>query len=401
MTRSALWIRRLAWLLFLLLPLVGGIRVWMLDGYSDFDVFYKASERLNSGAWSEIYTQTDGIGLFRYSPFMFPLFWPLTWLPHVVAREIWFIFQLVCLAGGMGFLSRISRTLYPGTKGSTILALAFLGSLRFIWDSILIGQVSGLMFFGLSAGLYGWTQNQATLSAAGLFIPTTLKIAPGLQYLLLLFQDIRFLRRMFVPTAALAIGSLLGVWILSGSLPQVTELLTTWWRVLTTVIETDSPTSRYLFYGHYGSQTLNSAFIRLLPRFGVDAEWAKILWIIFSVPIGVLTLWIWINGKFRTTEAKGLAYSLGILTHFLIIPFTFKYTLVFLMIPLFWMIPHWRSSRFLRGSLVFCALTLSLPGKDYVPDSLFFGMQEWSLPTLAILLLWISALKLTHEVSRT
>ncbi|RYZ80696.1 MAG: DUF2029 domain-containing protein, partial [Proteobacteria bacterium] len=112
----------------------------------DFDVFHRAATRAINGEWTNIYNPTlDGASPYRYSPFYLLLFIPLAHFELNTARVIWFLLQFALFSGGIYLLIRETKKENDRVYQAAALALIF--SSRFILDSFIIGQTTGLMFF--------------------------------------------------------------------------------------------------------------------------------------------------------------------------------------------------------------------------------------------------------------
>jgi hypothetical protein len=107
--------------------------------------------------------------------------------------------------------------------------------------------------------------------------------------------------------------------------------------------------------------------------------------------VGVL-LWYWWRGIFNSPRARGLAFSLGVMAYLIFMPFTFKYSILFAVIPVIFLLMD-TSRWWTRYSLLFSALTLSLPAKDIVGDTIFFSLQFASIPAIALIFLSFAVIR--------
>ena len=179
-----------------ILPLYA-IKISLIQGYTDFDVYYRTAVRVKAELWDQIYTLQDGASPFRYAPLFIPLFRPFAAFTLLQARQVWFFLQYCWFGLGFYFIYltlqitgqvigqktpqvTLSKTLkHSQLEAATYTSLGLLFILRFCLDTFTIGQVSSLMFLGFSIGLYGWVLGRPVLTALGLLPPTLLKIGPG------------------------------------------------------------------------------------------------------------------------------------------------------------------------------------------------------------------------------
>ncbi len=389
--------------LFAVLFLVFLVRVARLDGYQDFDVYHRVARRMTEGRWLDVYSLADLPGIFRYSPFSFALVFPWGWLDLNTARILWYL--LSCglwlgvyrvLARTLASISQESRQLQPPAG---ILAIAFLFNARFLIDNALIGQVSAWMMLGIGLAWQGWIQNRPRLFAAGIWIPSVLKlgtlafVAPWAR------MPFRSIFRFGMTFLFLCICSYLPILFgLKTNLEQHLTLWSQWMQTLGTVL---TPTSQdYLDCSHYGSQALNSALLRWSEHGWISANavfeiwsWGSLLAFGLVALLGVVTPWRQANSLERT-----LMFAFAIQTYLVWMPFTAKYSLTFLLIPMIALL--WEKS--LRGRRIliggFLAF-LTLPGKDIVGSDLFFGIQKLSLPAFVLLGIWLSLLIKVVQIS--
>jgi hypothetical protein len=91
--------------LVVLAIIIYALKVWFKTDYSDFDIYYKVSQRLHLGQWLDVYSATADQGTpLRYAPPSLFLFMPLAGMSHQIAREFWLFFQVFCFGLGFYFL---------------------------------------------------------------------------------------------------------------------------------------------------------------------------------------------------------------------------------------------------------------------------------------------------------
>lgn len=360
-------------------------KVYDKKDYTDFDVYYRAAQRVKDQKWNEVYTLQDGASPFRYSPLIIPLFRPFAYLEAWQAKLVWYFLQYFWFSLGFYFIFKSIRLCRQKKADFTLAAtsLSVLFILRFCLDTFTIGQVSSLMFLGFSVGLYGWMCGRPQLASVGLAIPTLLKIGPG--FLFGVFLSARNSVRKKAFFAALTTCVSLSIFSLLQFRPwELYQKLFSGWLLM---VASDSD---YYDASHYGSQSFKSFLLREVRWGQISPETAQHLYVLISIFACLSVSLFWALRKPKSTLGKGLFFSLGIFIYLWVMPETFKYSLTSLAIPvalLFHSFFQNRRSRLTGFALLFGAGTLSLAGMDIVGDFLFFGLQNYSIPLLATLFL--------------
>lgn len=388
-------------LVAVVLPLYA-VKVYQKPDYMDFDVYYRAAFRAKALMWDQVYTLSDGASPFRYMPILIPLFRPFASFSLVTARLIWYFFQFLLFAGGFFFIyASLQGSSKTRPKAKLLTAIGILSILRLCLDTFTIGQVSGLMFFGFSLGLYGYTNGRLGLSILGIAIPTVLKIGPGVVFgsLLALWPSSQWKWKRSFQRAVLGIGAL--VLLLRGECGSW-ETFRNLWHGWAQMVALDST---YFDSTHYGSQSLNSFLLRTAQGGWITPWHAQVghLTAAFILCLGVGVFWLFRKPegtldsspdfKGETVITRGLFYSLGLFLYMWLMPETFKYSLTPLAIPFIFLLATGARHGLTRIALLACVLTLSLAGKDIVGDDLFFGNQKASLPFFATVLLGLATLR--------
>lgn len=390
--RNLQWVERITGaLLSLLIPLYAW-KVWEQGySYTDFSVYYQAALRFGAGKFQEIYSLADGACPFRYPPFFLPFFSPLARLNFQTARLTWYFLQVFCFGGGFYFIFKTLRALnQPQALGLT--GLSFLFVLRFCLDCWMIGQVSSLMFLGLSLAAYFWVTESPRLTAFFLLLPSLFKIGPAVIYGVFLCRPIQEIRRA-IQTVVISLSvALVGLTFslrssFSSEVWQKVELL---WKNWLIIVLNDS---QYFDASHYGSQSMKSFLLRGVKSSLISAEMAQRIYLWGTLLTCGLLFFFWCFRKPRSPLGRGLFFSLGIFIYLWFMPETFKYSLSFLALPVAFLLTASRLNQFQVFSLFFGACVLSIPGKDVVGDFLFFGFQNLSLPFFATVALGLSALQ--------
>jgi alpha-1,2-mannosyltransferase len=138
-------VKRSGALLFLaavvLLSLVFLFRV--KDEMADFEVNYRAGERIRSG--ETLYRTADGHWQFKYLPFSAFLYLPLTLLPLSLAKALWFGASVAATSLIFVISSRL-----VGAQGGTFFSPAFFAAVvlgRYFLRELQLGQVNALITF--------------------------------------------------------------------------------------------------------------------------------------------------------------------------------------------------------------------------------------------------------------
>jgi predicted glycoside hydrolase/deacetylase ChbG (UPF0249 family) len=376
-------------LTLLVLPLYG-YKVHQKLDYTDFEVYYRAAQRVKALQWDDVYTLKDGASPFRYAPVFLPLFRPFAELPLQTAKLLWFFLQYVWfgLAFFCIFLSlRACQNRHQKNRAIGITCFSILFVLRFCLDTFTIGQVSSLMLLGFSFGLYSWVLRRPRLSALGLVFPTVFKIGPGFLYGCFIAGRPLERKRAF-KTALIAVvlwTALSTLWLGSWALTK------TLWANWVNIVRSDS---QYYDASHYGSQSLKSFLLRGVNSGWFNSQLADQIYFVSLIAVCAGILLFWALRRPKSRQGRGLFFSLGLFAYLWLMPETFKYSLTALAIPVAFLIQVMTPACWFGWfSLGFGVMTLSLAGKDIVGDTFFFQSQHNSIPLAATVLLAISVFR--------
>lgn len=378
------------------------IKVYFKDDYSDFHVYYLAANRILSENWSDLYTLKDGSSPLRYVPPLMTLFLPFAHLPINEAQVRWFYCQVAFFAVGFYFLSKtiglLTRTTQSRSSATAGQVMPFLAcatlllSFRLILDTLLIGQTSGLLLAFFALAFYSFTRRRTAGFGVGLSVPVLFKIGPGIVALSALggrkSEIFRGFRTLFLLITVAGASTLL--W------HQLLHAPVSIWSDWAKIVASDSV---YYDSSHYGSQSLNSFFLRLAQEKWISIEQAGTLWLSSVALVVSGCLAFWSLRRPRGFRGRAGFFSMGICAYLWLMPETFKYTLTCVAIPLVWelTLPQKRKLDWLALSAI--AATISLAGKDLIGDFLFFEIQKKSLPLFSTLLLGACVVRGSWEAS--
>ncbi len=393
------WIKRFTFALLTILFPLYAYKVHLKQDYTDFSVYHLAAKRSQSLAWDQVYNLLDGASPFRYAPPWLVFFRPFAALTLPQAQLLWYFFQFGFFSLGFYWIYQSLRLVLGKSNSDqalTVTCIGILFILRFCLDSFTIGQVSSLMFFGFSLSTYFWIRGNALWTTIGLFGPTALKIGPG--FLFGIFLSSRTSRQQQAFRTLLV---LLLIFLLTPSVLHPTwDALQSLWSSWVVIVQNDSV---YFDSSHYGSQSIHSFFLRSIKHGWLSAPTAERLELLTKLWILCSVLLIWSLRRAKSFLGRGLFISLGLFVYMGVMPETFKYSLTPLMIPFVFLCVSQSKQplflRFLRVSMMFATLTLSLAGKDIVGNDLFFSLQNRSVPLFAVFLLGICTAYLAWEES--
>jgi predicted glycoside hydrolase/deacetylase ChbG (UPF0249 family) len=369
------------------IPFIYGVAVAPRALYTDFDVYYRAAQRWQAGQFPEIYSLADGASPFRYFPTLLSVFAPFADFELVSAKRGWFVVQYLAFTLGFGLLAEIATLIRRDRDGEWATAAAFLMTLRMVWDTFMIGQVSSLMFAGFSIGLWAWVLHRPRLATFGVFVPAVLKIGPAFLFGLFALSRRRFSGPSFRTGLVLSAVLVLLTWTVFAPWPRAWELVGNWFEIV-------SQDSTYFDASHYANQSMKGVLLRTFPE---QAAWMFPLFA-FALCSSVLLFWLW---RFpRGFEGRAHFFSLGLFVYLACMPETFKYSMTTLAFPLALVLSARQKTKLDWLAIAVFFFTISAPAKDILPQSLFFGIQRASLPALAIAILGLTCARRAARLSR-
>jgi len=117
---------------------------------TDFGVCYQGGQRIVRG--ETLYREADGHLQFKYSPAAAVCFAPLAIIPYEAAKVVWYMLELIFLAGILFFCWRMLPS--GATRAAPLFLWTFLIELKFLARELELGQVNLLILFCLTLMLY-------------------------------------------------------------------------------------------------------------------------------------------------------------------------------------------------------------------------------------------------------
>ncbi|MBI2712426.1 MAG: ChbG/HpnK family deacetylase [Bdellovibrio sp.] len=378
-------------LLAIALPLYAH-KISIKTDYTDFLVYYRTALRVAAEDWQNIYTLSDGQSPFRYLPPFAGLFRPLAAFDAKTAPLFWYAVQWLAFGWGFFFLFQTLRKVTRNAFWISCISLLFI--LRLCLDTFTIGQVSSVMFFGFSLGLWGYLNSRSALAALGISIPMLFKIGPGIVFGTFLSRAKTEQHRalwgaLFTVLGFILFGEIWGYFAL-GSFSAYHALWASWVGIV-------NADSQYYDASHYGSQSLNSVLLRFANQGFFSAEAAHHIYLGIAGVLCVGLFLFWLLRSPKSLLGRGHFYTLALFPYFWLMPETFKYSLTPLAFPVAFLVAGLLNSHARKGlqrwtwfALAFGFFTITVAGKDLVGDVVFFGIQKLSLPWLATVILGIA-----------
>jgi len=139
------------WLLIFLILIFSALFLFKVKNEMiDFEVNYRAGERIRAD--ETLYRTEDGHFQFKYPPFSALIYLPLSYLPLVAAKSIWYLIILL----STGFILYFSkRLIISEPKVSSLLPVfTFLILARYFLREIQLGQINAVIIFILTIMVY-------------------------------------------------------------------------------------------------------------------------------------------------------------------------------------------------------------------------------------------------------
>ena len=134
----------------------------MKDEMADFEVNYKAGQRIRSG--ETLYRTADGHWQFKYPPFSAFLYVPLTLLPLALAKAVWFGLIVAASVSIIVISSKLIDYKYDTFLSPVLITVLVMG--RYFFREIQLGQINALITFLLVALIWLLARSQTAAAAA-------------------------------------------------------------------------------------------------------------------------------------------------------------------------------------------------------------------------------------------
>jgi len=134
----------------------------MKDEMADFEVNYKAGQRIRSG--ETLYRTADGHWQFKYPPFSAFLYVPLTLLPLALAKAVWFGLIVAASVSIIVISSKLIDYKYDTFLSPVLVTVLVMG--RYFFREIQLGQINALITFLLVALIWLLARSQTAAAAA-------------------------------------------------------------------------------------------------------------------------------------------------------------------------------------------------------------------------------------------
>jgi alpha-1,2-mannosyltransferase len=144
----------LAPLVILLLSAAYVVRI--RDGMADFEVNYRAGQRVAAG--ETLYQAADGHYMFKYFPSSALIYLPFAALPLEAAKAVWFVLSLAALAG----MFKLAGTLVPHRRSRHVMLISGLILAKYFLHELRLGQINMLVTLVLLAGLLALSRQAGT-----------------------------------------------------------------------------------------------------------------------------------------------------------------------------------------------------------------------------------------------
>ena len=222
---------------------------------NDFNVYYHAARELIGGGDPYQHSLGDWTP-YIYPPLLAELIVPLALLPLPVAAYIWFLINATSIVAAAWMSARLANgnkePYSPTTAWRAVLTgCAVVLVLRFVLDSLNLGQVNGVVAALAVAHVYLYARNRRALSAIALVVAVSIKLTPAL---LLLYHIAKLRLKFAIGCAALLVAVTALSFMPFG--PRATDTFQTFWS------RTVKNEQGYDF-AYSGNQSLRGAIARL------------------------------------------------------------------------------------------------------------------------------------------
>jgi len=343
----------------------------MKDEMADFEVNYKAGQRIRSG--ETLYRTADGHWQFKYLPFSAFLYVPLTLLPLALAKAVWFGLIVAASVSIIVISSKLIDYKYDTFLSPVLVTVLVMG--RYFFREIQLGQINALITFLLVALIWLLARSQTAAAAA---VGGALEgLATALKPYALVFFPYFALRKKWT---ALALGlAVLSLAIFAPALSYGWKgnlIVLGEWR---SSLATSTPSLL--------SSQDNVSLIGFLMKRTHDQSMSLVVYGIILAALGGLVLFLLHRGS-RLSQSTVLDGFLLLALIPLISPLGWDYTFLCAAPAVMLICRHYDKYRpFWKGFLVFNFLIISLSLYDLMGRGLYATFMSSSIITLDFLAL--------------
>jgi len=222
---------------------------------NDFNVYYHAAREVMGGGDPYQHSLGDWTP-YIYPPLLAELIVPLALLPLPVAAYLWFLINATSIVAAAWMSARLANGNKEPHSPTTAWRAALTGCavvlvLRFVLDSLNLGQVNGVVAALAVAHVYLYARDRKALSAIALVVAVSIKLTPAL---LLLYHIAKLRLKFAIGCAALLVAVTALSFVPFG--PRGTDTFQTFWS------RTVKNEQGYDF-AYSGNQSLRGAIARL------------------------------------------------------------------------------------------------------------------------------------------
>jgi hypothetical protein len=311
------------------------------------------------------------------------LFAPLSLLPFNTAQTVFVIINNVLYLAGIGL------TLFALRAGpiETLLIVVFSTGLFFyaVRQTFGLGQMNGLIVFLLALALLLVVQGRDGWSGAVIACAAVLKIGP----LLLLGFFVARRRWRGLLGALIAGGALLVIMLIGAGGNSLLHFTT---QILPTVGRGSAAFSNQSLLGALYRWVVPAADMRLADTPG-DYPLIRAAWLLISIGIGVITLWLVARASLNDRAQNAIGFSSFIVAGLLIGGLSWDHYLLWLCVPISALIVDWFRHRWLRPIgfwtiflIALALLSIPVPYQEALYRSI--GPLGSALMTWGLAVLW-------------
>ncbi len=343
-------------------------------GGRDFNAYYKAGERLLQG--NPFYVDEVDYA-FKYAPITVLPFGGVALLPHSVARWAYCFVHWAIACAIPWLLWGLLRTRAPSGTFWTGVAVAFLGSARFVDGEFRDSNFGLFVTMGLILSAYLVPRRRGTfLTPLAVALSVCAKVHSLVCLTVFRWRDRRTFQALALAGAVLVLIPNPWLWL-------------KWWEQMRV-------TAKYQFVTAQGF-TLQGFFPLASTFLGWESR--SLIALSLAVPFG---LWaFWRLPRFSLAEAARdpvrlfFASALWVLWALMSspLPWQHTYSILWAIIPIAWVF----ATRYERRAILGLAVFLGLSPRDLVGDAIFVALESHQSVFLAILALWVLCVRIASR----